>query len=71
MTVAELLTVLGDETPVRVDITIGEGTLAKTYRVESNEIDILDSTIKAYTVDSLEVKVDGRVGYLVATASAA
>lgn len=70
MTVTELLTALGDEAPVRVDLVVGSGTSAKTYRVESNELDIIDSTTKALTVATLELKVDGRIPYLVATTAA-
>lgn len=70
MTVAELLTALTGDKPVRVDLTVGEGASAKTYRIESNEVDILDSTTKALTIDTIAVAVDGKVGYLVATASA-
>lgn len=71
MTVSELLTALGAETPVRVDLVVGSGASAKTYRVESNEIDILDSTTTALTVESIELKVDGKVAYIVATTGAA
>lgn len=70
MTVTELLTALGDENPVRVDLVVGSGSSAKTYRVESNELDIIDSTTKALTVASIELKVDGKVAYLIATTGA-
>lgn len=70
MTVSELLTALGDETPVRVDLIVGSGTSAKTYRVESNEIDIIDSTTLALSVTAIELKVDGKVAYLIATTGA-
>lgn len=72
MTVAELLTALADNaTPVRVDLTTGEGTLAKTYRVESNELDILDSTTKALVISSMSLAVDGKTAYILVTAGAA
>lgn len=70
MTVSELLTALGDETPVRVDLIVGSGTSAKTYRVESNEIDIIGSTTLALSVTAIELKVDGKVAYLIATTGA-
>ena len=70
MTVSELLTALGDENPVRVDLIIGSGSSAKTYRVESNEIDIIDATTLALSVTAIELKVDGKVAYLIATTGA-
>ena len=61
MTVEQLLTALTKVT--RVDLTVGE----ETYRVESNEVAILDSTTLALTIDTIELFIDGKVPYIKAT----
>lgn len=65
MTVSELLSAL--TTITRVDIKVGT---AATYRVESNEVEILNSTILAKEITTLSVAVDGKTPYLVATVAA-
>lgn len=64
MTVSELLNALTNTT--RVDITVG----SKTYRVESNEVDILNSTILAKEITAMAVVPDGRTPYITVTVSA-
>ena len=65
MTVSELLSAL--TTTTRVDIKVGT---TATYRVESNEVAILNSTMLAKEITTLAVAVDGKTPYLVATVSA-
>ena len=64
MTVSELLSALTATT--RVDITVG----TSVYRVESNEIDILNATILAKEITAMAVVPDGRTPYLTVTVSA-
>ena len=68
MTVSELLTALAETT--RVDLTVGSGDSAKTYRIESNELDILDSTTKALTIATITLASDGRTPFILATTAA-
>ena len=65
MTVSELLSAFTETT--RVDLTVGEAT----YRIESNEKDILNSTILATEIASLALVVDGKTPYIAAVAVSA
>lgn len=61
MTVSDLLSAL--TTTTRVDLKVGNAT----YRVESNEATILNSTTLALTVSSIALAVDGKTPYITAT----
>ena len=61
MTVSQLLTALTNVT--RVDLVIGD----VTYRVESNEVGIINDETLALTIETIELKTDGRIPYIVAT----
>ncbi len=61
MTVSQLLTALTNVT--RVDLVIGD----VTYRVESNEVDIINDETLALTIETIELKMDGTIPYIIAT----
>ncbi len=61
MTVSDLLSALVGTT--RVDLTVGQNT----YRVESNESAILNSTTLALSVSTVKLALDGKTPYLEVT----
>ena len=63
MTVSDLLTAIGTSPVIRVDLKVGNAT----YRVDSNEASILNSTTLALSVSKIELAVDNRTAYMIVT----